>query len=191
MADNRVRFSQRLNEMGDELSNLVKEVEKNRKHVRYCFNVLCYIADNILLFESIVLSDESTLVPPNEEGMISITFFKMLSPSNKTTIDLGLKATIENINNREDFKTYMQNYAFARGSASPRGPRREGPSDEGFVNFCSLFKDNRSVTFFRESVNLLSTSTFPSTCLNTEVVPYSKYNSFIFFFFWTVFNSFT
>ena len=34
----------------------------------------------------------------------------------------------------------MQNYAFARGSAPPRGPRREGPSDEGFVSlsFCLL-----------------------------------------------------
>ncbi|KAF9054607.1 GTPase activating protein [Panaeolus papilionaceus] len=66
------------------------------------------------LFESIVLSDGSTLVPPNEEG-------------------LGLKATIETIDNRSDFKTYMQNYAFARGGAPPRGPRREGPQDEGFL----------------------------------------------------------
>ncbi|PPQ63369.1 hypothetical protein CVT24_005634 [Panaeolus cyanescens] len=66
------------------------------------------------LFESIVLSDGATLVPPNEEG-------------------LGLKATIETIDNRSDFKTYMQNYAFARGGAPPRGPRREGPSDEGFL----------------------------------------------------------
>lgn len=46
---------------------------------------------------------------------------------------LGLKATIETIDNRGDFKTYMQNYAYARGNAPPRGPRREGPSDEGFV----------------------------------------------------------
>ncbi|PPQ79686.1 hypothetical protein CVT25_003260 [Psilocybe cyanescens] len=66
------------------------------------------------LFESIVLSDGSTLVPPPEDG-------------------LGLKATIETIDNRGDFKIYMQNYAFARGSAPPRGPRREGPSDEGFL----------------------------------------------------------
>ena len=42
MADNRIRFSQRLNEMGDELSTLVKEVEKNRKQVRYSFNARCY-----------------------------------------------------------------------------------------------------------------------------------------------------
>ena len=49
MADNRVRFSQRLNEMGDELNTLVKEVEKNRKQVRYSFNAICYITDNNLL----------------------------------------------------------------------------------------------------------------------------------------------
>ena len=49
MADNRIRFSQRLNEMGDELSTLVKEVEKNRKQVRYSLNAICYVmADNNL-----------------------------------------------------------------------------------------------------------------------------------------------
>ncbi|KAJ7155437.1 Rho GTPase activation protein [Mycena crocata] len=66
------------------------------------------------LFESTVLSDGSTLVPPNEDGV-------------------GLKATLEMIDNRGDFKAYMQNYAYARGPATPRGPRREGPSDEGFL----------------------------------------------------------
>ncbi|KAJ7180639.1 Rho GTPase activation protein [Mycena filopes] len=70
------------------------------------------------LFESTVLSDGSTLVPPNEEG----------SP-----LGHGLKATLEMIDNRGDFKSYMQNYAYARGPATPRGPRREGPSDEGFL----------------------------------------------------------
>ena len=33
MAENRLRFSQRLNEMSEELSILAKEVEKNRKQV--------------------------------------------------------------------------------------------------------------------------------------------------------------
>lgn len=46
----------------------------------------------------------------------------------------GLKATIESIDNRSDFKTYMQNYAYTRGSVISRGPRREGPADEGFVS---------------------------------------------------------
>ena len=35
MADNRLRFAQRLNEMSEELNNLVKEVEKNRKQVSW------------------------------------------------------------------------------------------------------------------------------------------------------------
>ena len=35
MADNRIRFAQRLNEMSDELASLAKEVDKNRKQV--CF----------------------------------------------------------------------------------------------------------------------------------------------------------
>lgn len=86
------------------------------------------------LFESIVLSDGSTLVPPPDEGS-SINFLPLpasLIDFNSFT-GLGLKATIETIDNRGDFKTYMQNYAYARGNAPPRGPRREGPSDEGFV----------------------------------------------------------
>lgn len=33
MAENRLRFAQRLNEMSDELNNLAKEVDKNRKQV--------------------------------------------------------------------------------------------------------------------------------------------------------------
>ena len=44
----------------------------------------------------------------------------------------GLKATFEAIDNRTDFKSYMQNYAVARNI--PRGPRREGPYEEGFVS---------------------------------------------------------
>jgi len=34
MAENRIRFAQRLNEMSDELASLAKEVDKNRKQVR-------------------------------------------------------------------------------------------------------------------------------------------------------------
>lgn len=33
MAENRLRFAQRLNEMSEELATLVKEVDKNRKQV--------------------------------------------------------------------------------------------------------------------------------------------------------------
>lgn len=34
MAENRIRFAQRLNEMSEELASLAKEVDKNRKQVR-------------------------------------------------------------------------------------------------------------------------------------------------------------
>ncbi|THH17052.1 hypothetical protein EW146_g3687 [Bondarzewia mesenterica] len=66
------------------------------------------------LFESIMLSDGSTLAPAGiEDGP-------------------GLKATIEAIDNRADFKVYMQNYAYAHGGVQ-RGPRRTGPEHEGFL----------------------------------------------------------
>ncbi|ESK94826.1 gtpase activating protein [Moniliophthora roreri MCA 2997] len=69
------------------------------------------------LFESIVLSDGSTLVPPKDEGSGAI----------------GLKTAIESIDNRGDFKVYMQNYAYAHGGPTPNRLRREGPLDEGFL----------------------------------------------------------
>jgi hypothetical protein len=62
----------------------------------------------------------------------------MPGPSLNREAGLGLKATIETIDNRGDFKTFMQNYAYARGSAI-KGPRREGPPDEGFVRLSIHF----------------------------------------------------
>lgn len=53
-------------------------------------------------------------------------------------LGLGLKATIESIDNRGDFRVYMQNYAYAHGGAT-RGPRREGPPESGFVRFPLVF----------------------------------------------------
>lgn len=46
----------------------------------------------------------------------------------------GLRATIESIDNRGDFKVYMQNYAYAHGGSTGKGPRRDGPWEEGFVS---------------------------------------------------------
>lgn len=36
MAENRLKFAQRLNEMSEDLATLAKEVDKNRKQVRIC-----------------------------------------------------------------------------------------------------------------------------------------------------------
>ncbi|CUA74628.1 Breakpoint cluster region protein [Rhizoctonia solani] len=65
------------------------------------------------LLESTILSDGATLCPMSiEDGP-------------------GIKLTIESIDNRTDFKVYMQNYAVAHGA--PKGPRREGPAEDGFL----------------------------------------------------------
>ncbi|ORX39261.1 hypothetical protein BD324DRAFT_619059 [Kockovaella imperatae] len=64
------------------------------------------------MFESSMVAEASIMSPMNEEGS-------------------GLKGLYENIDNRTDFKQYMQNYAVARGSS--RGPRRDGPYEEGFL----------------------------------------------------------
>jgi Rho GTPase-activating protein RGD1 len=69
------------------------------------------------LFESIVLTDGQTLAPTSaDEGG-----------------GQGLKANIEAIDNRADFRVYMQNYAYAHGGVV-RGPRRDGPPEAGFVS---------------------------------------------------------
>ncbi|KAH9852173.1 GTPase activating protein [Lenzites betulinus] len=72
-----------------------------------------HLARYAFLCESIVHSDATIVSPPDEN-----------SP--------GLKATMESIDNRTDFKTYMQAYIYAHGGTA-RGPRRTGPADEGFL----------------------------------------------------------
>ncbi|KAI0369852.1 GTPase activating protein [Pilatotrama ljubarskyi] len=72
-----------------------------------------HLARYAFLCESIVHSDASIISPPDEN-----------TP--------GLKATMESIDNRTDFRTYMQAYIYAHGTTT-RGPRRTGPQDEGFL----------------------------------------------------------
>lgn len=74
-----------------------------------------HLARYAFLFESTVLGDGMAITPV-------------------TTMDgsVGLKSAAEGIDNRTDFKTYMQNYSVVHGREY-RGPRREGPYEEGFV----------------------------------------------------------
>lgn len=67
------------------------------------------------LYESTVLTD----------GMA-------ITPVSTADGSVGLKSAVESIDNRIDFKTFMQNYTVAHGR-DYRGPRREGPYEEGFV----------------------------------------------------------
>ncbi|WWC63842.1 uncharacterized protein I303_106447 [Kwoniella dejecticola CBS 10117] len=66
------------------------------------------------LYESTLVADGTTLNPMSaaDEGP-------------------GLKTIYESIDNRTDFKSYMQNYTVARGAT--KGPRRDGPYEEGFL----------------------------------------------------------
>lgn len=66
------------------------------------------------LMESTALQDGSSITPGGiEDGP-------------------GIKLVISSIDNQQDFKVYMQNYAV---SHPPKGPRREGPWEEGFVSW--------------------------------------------------------
>ncbi|KAF8491785.1 hypothetical protein JB92DRAFT_3005205 [Gautieria morchelliformis] len=67
------------------------------------------------LFESLLHTDGTTLAPMEQDS----------TP--------GLRAAIEVIDNRADFKIYMQNYAVAHASSGQKVLRREGPWQEGFV----------------------------------------------------------
>ncbi|KAI8985727.1 GTPase activating protein [Trametes punicea] len=73
-----------------------------------------HLARYAFLCESIVHSDAAIITPPDENVP-------------------GLKATMESIDNRTDFKTYMQAYIYAHGGTNTRGPRRNGPQEEGFL----------------------------------------------------------
>ncbi|BEI85216.1 hypothetical protein CcaverHIS002_0506170 [Cutaneotrichosporon cavernicola] len=64
------------------------------------------------MYESTVVSEGTLLSPRDPE-------------------DAGMKAIFDLIDNRSDFRAYMQNYAVARNA--PRGPRREGLYDEGYT----------------------------------------------------------
>ncbi|PWN33120.1 RhoGAP-domain-containing protein [Meira miltonrushii] len=67
------------------------------------------------LYESTILSDGMSITP--------------VSSMDGST---GLKSSVESIDNRADFKQFMQNYQVLHGREY-KGPRREGPYEEGFV----------------------------------------------------------
>ncbi|OCB86405.1 RhoGAP-domain-containing protein [Sanghuangporus baumii] len=91
------------------------------------------------LFETIVLSDGTTLAPPTaDDGQ-------------------GLKSVIESIDNRGDFKVYMQNYAYAHGGQAYRGPKRDGPIEDGFLPPLPTYSNNDKV-YSNPAANASATS---------------------------------
>lgn len=60
----------------------------------------------------------------------------------------GLKAIVESIDNREDFKTFMTQYALRWQNTGQRGPRREGPSEDSIVSSVSHSELARTNNFY-------------------------------------------
>ncbi len=77
-----------------------------------------------------------TVKPPSCNHKMTMVCVLLCAPSASLMchlVVLGLKATMESIDNRSDFKVWMQSYIYAHGGQNARGPRRNGPQDEGFV----------------------------------------------------------
>jgi hypothetical protein len=88
------------------------------------------------LFESLVLGDGMAISPMG----------------NTPDVSQGLKGNVEIIDNRADFKVYMQNYQLVHGR-DYRGPKREGAYDDGFV---SVTQGHRACQFPLTSLTLVS-----------------------------------
>jgi len=78
------------------------------------------------LFENMILNDGLTVSPPNINSILEE------GP--------GLKAIAESIDNRDDFKNFMQNYAVTFAASGQKVLRREGPPEEGFVRVCVFLR---------------------------------------------------
>ncbi|KAJ9474960.1 RHO GTPase-activating protein RGD1 [Pseudozyma hubeiensis] len=94
-----------------------------------------HLARYAFLFESTVLNDGMSISPVGTE----------IAPGS------GLKGAVETIDNRADFKQYMSNYQVVHGR-DYKGPRREGPYEEGFLNAPGAAKPNAAIPATRTAV---------------------------------------
>jgi hypothetical protein len=102
-----------------------------------------HMARYAYLFETTLLADGSAILPVTEEtGTSPIVPKHIILTTTPIGEKAGLKAIVETIDNRNDFKTFMQNFTVARGSQ--RGPSRNVPYDDGSV--CDVLKWNGLVT---------------------------------------------
>ncbi|CAD6892582.1 unnamed protein product [Tilletia laevis] len=105
-----------------QLPRILRTLKENAEEID---NGLQYhLARYAFLFESTVLADGMAISPVGGPDSTSSSSSRETHP--------GLKHAIETIDNRGDFKQFMQNYIVVHGNTY-RGPRREGPVEEGFV----------------------------------------------------------
>lgn len=95
-----------------------------------------HLARYAFLFESTVLNDGMAISPVGTDAVSAS----------------GLNGAVEAIDNRADFKLYMSNYQVAHGR-DYKGPRREGPYEEGFLNTPGTTKANATTPATRAPVS--------------------------------------
>ena len=79
------------------------------------------------------MHEESKVLHPKDEKGESETHPLLVLFDNDAVVGMGLKAVMESIDSRSDFKVWMDTYALAHSAQNPRGPRRTGPAEEGYV----------------------------------------------------------
>lgn len=94
-----------------------------------------HLARYAFLFESTLVADGLTLAPlHSDDGKFPVLTVR---GEELTGVGPGVKQLVEGIDNREDFKAFMTQYALAWQMSGQRGPRRDGPS-EGRNYVCPL-----------------------------------------------------
>ncbi|KAJ9106365.1 hypothetical protein QFC21_001511 [Naganishia friedmannii] len=92
-----------------------------------------HMARYAYLFETTLLADGSAVLPVSDESGMYQNSLRAKQYADGMHIYIGekagLKAIVETIDNRNDFKTFMQNFTVARGSQ--KGPSRNVPYDDG------------------------------------------------------------
>ena len=94
-----------------------------------------------------LLSDAVTVSPPNA-----------VNPMNGQSIEEGpgLKSIAESIDNKDDFKSFMQNYAVSFAASGQKVLRREGPPEEGFVRVSAWQKTSSPTVRTAARLHVLS-----------------------------------
>jgi hypothetical protein len=73
-------------------------------------------------------------VSPEDGTQSQISYFKSRVAEVKLyTSGPGLKGVIDTIDIQQDFKTFMSQYALSWQMSGQRGPKRDGPTEDGYV----------------------------------------------------------
>lgn len=97
---------------------------------QYHLSRYSYLLENVLVTEGLTVAP----VAPEDGAWRPCRLVLRREKADSSCTGPGLKTVVESIDLREDFKTYMQQYSLNwQMSGHQRGPRRDGPDEDGFV----------------------------------------------------------